>query len=119
MSAWQAGTGFFAKNRTLIEKIRNDVGGHFGETASRYAVEQTDPSTSISLTIESNVQNQSWLSVGFAGDLAATALVRHARGSDSDEKAKYAFGLMVEGLNHAMEIVKAVLGPSVWHRLGK
>ena len=116
---WNAGAKFLDENRAMIEKVRNDVGGHFGEAASRYAVEQTDRDSSISLTIESDLKRRKRLRVGFAGDLTAAALVRHAPGADPSERARFVFELLLKGLRCAMDIEYAVFAPSVWHKLGK
>jgi len=116
---WKAATKFLGENRAMIERVRNDVGGHFGEAASRYAVGQSDRDSSISLTIESDVAHSKRLKVGFAGDLAAAALVGHAPGADASEKARFVFELLLVGLKHAMDVVYAVFGPSVWHKLGR
>jgi hypothetical protein len=117
--AWNAATKFLDENRVMIDKVRNDVGGHFGEAASRYAVEQMDGESSISLTIETDISRSKRLKVGFAGDFAATALLRHAPGGDPSERARFVFELLLQGLKYVMEVEYAVFGPSVWHKLGR
>lgn len=117
--AWIDAKNFFDSNFSMIKKIRNDVGGHFGEAASRYAVAQTDPDIAVSLTVESDVDRSRRLTVGFAGHLAATALFKHAPGGESEDKARFVIELLLKGVKHSMDVVFGVFGPSVWHKLGK
>jgi hypothetical protein len=119
VTAWHEARKFFDENEELIQKIRNDVGGHFGEVASRYAVTNVDRDYASSLTLEYDFKRDMRVSVGFAGELAATALLRHAPGDLAEERARFVFALLAEALRHAMGVVYATFGPSVWHKLGK
>jgi len=38
LSDWCPAVDFFGTRGTLLKKIRNDVGGHFGELASRFGL---------------------------------------------------------------------------------
>jgi len=117
--AWNDARAFFAQNELMIKKIRNDVGGHFGENASRYALKQVDPETSASLTREFDAERSWRVTVGFAGVLAAAALLRHAPGADAEKKAQFVVELLKSALPHATDVVFGVFAPLLWHNLGK
>ena len=74
---WDSALSFFERNRHLIKKVRNDIGGHFGPEAARYAVRnfESEATGVIELVAHPSGRGAGW-KLRFAGEIAATALLR-------------------------------------------
>jgi hypothetical protein len=119
IQVWKDASDFFDVNEPVVRRIRNDVGGHFGEAASRHAVRHIDRESTAAFTLEYDINRGMRVTFGFAGEIAATALLRHAKGENTEDQARFVFALLAEGLKHAMLIVVAVFGLDMWNKLGR
>lgn len=40
---WNEAPEFFRQKEPFLKRVRNDIGGHFGQEAAKYAIEHLDP----------------------------------------------------------------------------
>lgn len=73
---WQNAIRFFARYNGSVMKVRNDIGGHFGTDAAKYAVENLKPGVLGKIELESHGRRGT-MRPGFAGEIVATATLRH------------------------------------------
>jgi hypothetical protein len=103
----------------VISDIRNDVGGHFGTAAARYAVAEINPRFRTEVTIRFNDKGGVRLGLPFAAEIASTAILRHLRGSNTDEKLQFFLGLMDGFVTYAVLAVHFLTANSLFPRLGE
>jgi hypothetical protein len=117
---WKISITFFDSKEELIKKIRNDIGGHFGSDAAIYAISNLLPDaigTSEFIYDHHNVPRDPRLH--FAGEIAATASLKHLSGANAEEKvAGFIKGLVVEAYRHAAQSVHVLVALYLWPRFG-
>lgn len=99
---WQAGVDFFQSNERLIKQVRNDIGGHFGTEAAKYAVENLGPTATGKIEMVHHPQKpgRPEFRLNFAGELAASAFVRHLPGATVEEQVEtFMQAILVRGLS--------------------
>ena len=79
---WPKALRFFDKHEALLESVRNDIGGHFGQKAAIYAKDNLDP-TAVG-KIEAKYMET--IHLHFAGEIAASAALRHLPGSTAKKR---------------------------------
>ncbi len=112
---WRKAAKFFERNRERLKRIRNDIGGHFGLEAARYASLHLNPTAVMG--IEVTPENQFVLH--FAGEIVATAMLRHATGSNQEHKLKRLVLLARIGYRRATTCVHCLVAYHLWDRFGK
>jgi hypothetical protein len=80
-ATWDSAITFFEKNESLLRAIRNDIGGHFGHRAALNALDKLRPDAYSSIELVDGRE----LRLQFAGELAASALLRHLQNDDIKE----------------------------------
>ena len=99
LAEWRQAIDFFAEHEPAIEKIRNDIGGHFGYPAALYAVQNLNPNAVGWIKLELNYGNHTgkiWYE--FAEEIAATAMERQkkrAKRASSSSLARFSFSQSV------------------------
>jgi len=111
---WNMGVSFFAKNEKFFLRIRNDIGGHFGEEAARFAVSNLDPEAVGKMEVRGRT-----IHLHFAGELAATAATRHLLGSNSEQKFKVLLTRCVAGYKQATTCVHCLAVIHLWPKFGR
>jgi hypothetical protein len=117
---WKTSVNFFDSKEELINNIRNDIGGHFGCKAAIYAVSNLLPDAIGKIEFiydHHNVPRDPRLH--FAGEIAATASLRHLSGATAEEKvAGFIKDLIVEAYRHAAQSVHVLVALYLWPRFG-
>lgn len=80
---WNSAVRFFKEHSDYLQRIRNDFGGHFSRSASRYAITHVDPSVVSSIEIEFK-DHKATAKAFFVAALADEAMLRR-RGQTSRE----------------------------------
>jgi len=77
---WDCAVSFFRKHERLLKRVRNDIGGHFGQQAALYAVANLDPSAIGQI----EARDEATMHLHFAGEIAAAATMRHLQGTSPE-----------------------------------
>jgi hypothetical protein len=118
---WKAGADFFQSNEHLLKQVRNDIGGHFGSKAARYAVENLGSTATSKIEMIHHAQKpgRPEFRLNFAGELAASAFVRHLPGATVEEQVETFFqDVLVQGYRHATSSVHVLATLHLWPRFG-
>ena len=118
---WKAGADFFQSNEPLLKQVRNDIGGHFGSKAARYAVENLGSTATgkIELIHHAQKPGRPEFRLNFAGELAGSAFVRHLPGASIEEQVEtFMQKILVEGYRHASQAVHVLAALYLWPRFG-
>ena len=111
---WSEAVSFFTSNEQLLKKVRNDVSGHFGTQAAIFAVDN------MNRTVIGKVELvDGMVKLHFANEIAATALLHHLPGPDTDSKLQLLGNIAVEGLKHARNALGLILHGYLWERFGR
>ncbi len=116
---WQRAIEFFKKHESTIARARHHVGGHFGLQAARHAIENFAPSASGSIEIKLFSDRRGGAKLGFASEIAATALVRNVAGSDVQRRVRRLIRIAVVGYRYAVRAVDCITGYYLWDRFGR
>ena len=114
---WNAAIAFFAQQESHINKIRNDVGGHFGEPATREAIKNLPETETGRIEMESNAEGQVDAKLYFAGDIVASAMFRHL-GADKWQGFSDLVEIAKDGSRHAITCVEILIRALLWSRFG-
>jgi hypothetical protein len=115
---WRKASRYFKQAEPTLRLVRNDVAGHFGLEAARYATQNFDPDAVEGIEMTEPRTDHGRFLLQFAGPMVATAMVRHARGLD---RAKYITHLIKNvrvGYQHATRCVHSVVVCYLWNKLG-
>jgi hypothetical protein len=81
---WTEGVKFVRKHERFLKSVRNDIGGHFGTNAAKYAVLNLDTETIGKIELIDIGGPKARIHLYFAGEIAALASLRHlVKGADS------------------------------------
>jgi hypothetical protein len=111
---WNAAVAFFKDNKDFLQKIRNDIGGHFGEEAARFTISHLDTDAVGKMEIRGR-----HIHLHFAGELAATAAARHLPGRDGQQKFGALMKKCVAGYKQATTCVHSIAVIHLWARFGR
>jgi hypothetical protein len=117
---WDHAVRFFQDSQyhETLKKVRNDVGGHFHFEAAKAAVENFDSDAvgKLEITVSRDRVGYKLL---FAGEIAATASLRHLPGAESEERArKLAVDLIKKGSTHATAAMYVLVENFLLERFG-
>ncbi|MBZ5578719.1 MAG: hypothetical protein LAP40_19325 [Acidobacteriia bacterium] len=117
---WDGAVEFFRTNESLIKKIRNDVGGHFGETAARHAIESFDSDTVGSIEVVFDQDGDpSDPRLHFAKSVVAAAIFRHLPGDQEEQFKQLMSEVIIKGYQQARDCVQVLTGIYLWPRFGR
>lgn len=116
---WQRSAAFFARNEGKFRSVRNDIGGHFGLEAARYACLNFHPDAVMGIEMTEPFTSRSRVLLNFSGEVVGTAMLRHATGVDNQHKTKRLITLARIGYRHATTCVHCVVFCHLWSRFGK
>jgi hypothetical protein len=100
---WSEGIGFFKSEETFLKRVRNDVGGHFGTSAAKYAVQNLNENDYGKMEIIEANTGGLQERLHFTATIAAKALFRHVEGNTDEEKVKSLFDRVREATKHAWQ----------------
>jgi hypothetical protein len=116
---WDSTVGFLASNAQLFKQVRNDLGGHFGTAAAKFAIESFTPGTTGSLEI---VRDYLWSGImyrpQFVGEVTARAFLRHLPGKDTEDKLRGLLEKVREAQRLATRAISNLLHFYLWPRFG-
>ena len=115
---WNRAILYFKRHRSTIARVRNHVGGHFGAQAAKHAIENFVPGAAGSLEVTIYSHRGGGAILGFASEIAATALVRNLKGRDSEHKIRRLFRMALAGYQHAVRAVDCITVVYLWGRFG-
>jgi hypothetical protein len=114
---WDSSIAFFESNESLIKKVRNDIGRHFGNSAATYAISKLDPKAMGKVELSYDDTGRCDPRLHFAGEIAASAFLRHLPGGSVQEKLDgFIRDVLVEGYKHAAQAVQVLLVLYLWPR---
>ena len=108
-SVWKHAATYFRNHEAYFKKIRNDVGGHFGQPAALNAIKKLHPTAVGQMQIG---QDQRF---HFASEIAAAAMMEHLLGSTDEEKVEKLLGEVTEAVKHATRACD-VVALLIWPR---
>jgi hypothetical protein len=107
---WEKAVKFFQMNETLIRDVRNDLGGHFGLEAAKYAVANLRSNVCGKLEFSFKPPHKVTPKLHFVGEIAATALGKRLSGPDSKAKmGLFIQEILLPGFENAIEIIDPIL----------
>src|SRR5487761_47777 len=112
--SWAKALRFFAKHEALLQSVRNDIGGHFGQKAARYAT--ANLASGVVGKIEAKYLRT--VHLHFAGEIAATATMRHLSGSTNTRKFLYLLRVVKTSFRHATRCVHLIFFTYLYPRFG-
>jgi hypothetical protein len=116
---WASAIAFFdKKTELLIRSIRNDIGGHFGQPAAIESLKRLGENTIGKMELVSASDDVD-IRLHFAGEIAATALLRHLEDGDISNFKQILNDTVIEGYRHATRCVQVLCGIWVWQRFGR
>jgi hypothetical protein len=108
---WNDGIKFFADQEEFLKPIRNDTGGHFGPQAALYAIEHLNPGALGKIEADNKT-----LHLHFAGEIAATAILRHLEGQSTDVGFKNLLKTVLIGYQHSTTCVHCLAVTYLWQK---
>jgi hypothetical protein len=106
---------FFTRKEPLIKKIRNDIGGHFGQKTAQSALNSLAAESMGKMEIVTN-GDDSDIRLNFATEIAAAALLKHLPGQEINAFQDLLNDTIVECYRHATRSVQVICGVWVWQR---
>jgi hypothetical protein len=116
---WSRAVGYFRKHTSRIARLRNHVGGHFGLEAATHAVKGFATDATSSIEVVTYVNGTKGVRLGFASEVAATALLRNISGHTIEASARKLIRTVVVGYGHAINAVYCITGAYLWNRFGR
>jgi hypothetical protein len=112
---------FFTTHKPTIQRIRNDIGGHFGNEAAHYAIENLDPSGTSKIECILNAKGMPVdPRLHFAGDIAAAALGRSLGANNLPKKVEDLIqNKLVNAYAHVTAVVQALVATDLMWRFGR
>lgn len=114
---WSNGSAYFKLNERFLESIRNDIGGHFGSKAATYALENLSTDAVGRMEFRRAGKEQT-MHLHFAGELVATAMLRHLEGEGVEDRFHQITQVSLEGFRQATLCVQFVAIGYLWDRFG-
>jgi len=110
---WRRASAFFKRNELTLRQVRNDIGGHFGLEAARFALQNlhSDAINGIEMVEPFTKQNRMFLR--FSGEIVAAAMLRHAWGMNREHQIKRLITVARLGYRHATRCVHYVVDGEV------
>lgn len=119
VAEWNSAAEFLESNARLFEQVRNDLGGHFGTVAAKFAIESFRPETTGSLEI---VKDYRWSGVmyrpQFVGEITARAFLRHLPGQDAEDKFRGLLKKVKEAQRLTTRAISKLINFYLWPRFG-
>jgi hypothetical protein len=115
---WKRASAFFKRNGLPLKLVRNDIGGHFGLAAARYAVQNLDSSAVDGIEITQPFSGRGLVFLRFAGEVVATAMLRQTQGQSREDQFKHLVKIARFGFQHATRCVHCVVFCHLWEKFG-
>lgn len=116
---WVRALRYFQKHKRYVERMRHNVGGHFGKQAAQSALQNLVPEAFGSLELAFYSWGGGGAKLRFAKEIAATATLRNVRGGTTDLKARKMMRHALVAYNYAVQATYCVTSCYLWERFGK
>jgi len=113
--ALDSAIAFFAGKESLLQEIRNDIGGHFGHQAALNALDHLRPDDYGTIEFVDGREPR----LRFAGEIAASAMLRHLPNEDIKEYDPLLRDCIMPAFRHATSCVQILVFKYLWGRFGK
>jgi hypothetical protein len=113
---WNRAVRFFGRYESFFQMVRNDIGGHFGLNAARYALTDLPYDYAGVIEIVRGGKNGAGVKLEFAGQIATSAMFRH-KGKHDDKWYLYRLlRLSVAGYRHGIRAVNSIAAFYLWDK---
>jgi hypothetical protein len=114
---WDDAVKFFSAEHEFLRSWRNDIGGHFSDTAAAYAIEDMHPKTVGAIEVYRRGQGAD-VKMPFAYELVAVAMTRNmTHGSETtDQFLRRAFTFLKDAVVHALRGIQIVTNAYLYDR---
>jgi hypothetical protein len=111
--AWGEARSYFHKSMTAqIDAIRNDIGGHFGQSAALKAIVLFKPDNLTKLEVVDGKDYR----LHFANEVVASALCAHLPDQDPERYAEFLHDVMLKAYGHCVGCVKVLVEAELGNR---
>lgn len=119
-SLWTEAVKYFSQNRPSIERVRSNVGGHFGKGAAKLAVRNIGSEDIGSIELAWYSHGGGGANLFFASTIVGIALIHSMLGSGAmEQKVERLFQLAQEAQLHAVRAVDCITVAYLWDRFGR
>lgn len=116
---WERASAFFERNERTLKLIRNDIGGHFGLEAARFASQHLNFDAVSGIELDKSFSGRGRVFLRYSGEIVATAMLRHASGKDRDHQIRRMVRLARIGYRHATRSVHCIVFCHLWEKFGR
>jgi len=117
---WSRTVEFFDQHRGFFRKVRNDMGGHFGTQAAKYAVETFKERTIGKLELKTDYKTGTRIFIPhFVGEITARAFVRSLEGDTVEDCYRDLMQRTVDAYRLAARSVTHLINFYIWDRFGR
>lgn len=113
---WKRAIRFFKRFEPILKRVRNDIGGHFGHAAARYAIDNMESSTVGVIELSNEGPSKVGVKLHFAGDIAVTAMLRHRGNESPKEFATKLIRVVAVGYGQAIMAIDSINAFYLWDR---
>jgi len=114
---WKRALWFFDKFEPFLKKVRNDIGGHFGHPAARYAIQNMGSSVVGKIEIATE-KSLTGVKLHFAGEIAVYAMVRHKGDKSPEDFVRYLIRIISIGYRQAFLSIDSINAYYLWPKFG-
>ncbi len=108
LQQWKVAIEFFKQFEPILKLIRNDIGGHFGYTAARFAIKNIDSSIVGQFELCDEGPSKVGVKLHFAGDIAVAAMARHRGEESAEDFTMRILQIVGDGNAHAISAIDAI-----------
>jgi hypothetical protein len=116
---WVRASAFFNRNEHPLKLVRNDIGGHFGLEAARFASQHLHPDAVDGIEMSEPFTKQGRVLLRFSGEVVATAMLRHVWGLNREHQIRRLLKVARIGYRHATRCVHCIVFCYLWDKLGR
>ena len=113
---WNRAIRFFKRFQPLLQLVRNDIGGHFGHAAARYAIQNMESSVVGRIEIAREAPNRAGVKLHFAGEIVVNAMLRHRRSDAPEVYVSRLYRIIALGYGQAIKSIDSINAYYLWNR---
>ena len=113
---WDEAVCFFQKHNAFINRVRNDVGGHYGKDGAMRTLKKLDWNEVGGIQAGWLAQGEAGIKLMFAAPLTATCLLDRCEGTSTPERVDWMISFITEAYNHAIRATEIIAVLYYWPR---
>jgi hypothetical protein len=117
-TTWRDSVRYFRNHERFWKDIRNDIGGHFGPKAAEFAVDSFLPDAGGAIELHLNHAGKGGVVLGFASEIAGTALLKHLPGENVEDQIAGLFKEAETAFSHGVRAVECIVTNHIWGLAG-